>query len=153
VTFTHTDIAQFSSDTLFDAVVGRYILQFLPDPVGILRSLSQAVRPGGLIQEASARSGVNLEMGPELHGVFQDAGLPVPRMRLEMELGHDPDFTRWVSDVVRTLHPQIEKFHLPLEQLGDLDTLGQRLQEEVAASKTVVPWIGLVGAWCRKATE
>jgi SAM-dependent methyltransferase len=25
VTFTHTDIAQFSSDTLFDAVVGRYI--------------------------------------------------------------------------------------------------------------------------------
>ena len=180
VTFTHTDIAQFSSDTLFDALVGRYILQFLPDPVGTLRSLSNIVRPGGvvafqegswkpfvllsahlplwsagvsLIREASARFGVNLEMGPELHKVFQDAGLPAPRMRLEMELGHDPDFTRWVSDVVNTLLPQIKKFDLPLAHLGDLDTLEQRLQEEVAASQTVVPWIALVGAWCRKSTE
>jgi hypothetical protein len=37
-----------------------------------------------------------------------------------------------------------------LEKLGDLDTLQQRLQEEVASSNTVVPWIALVGAWCRK---
>jgi ubiquinone/menaquinone biosynthesis C-methylase UbiE len=55
VTFTHTDIAQFSTDTLFDALVGRYILQFLPDPVGTLRSLSNRVRPGGVVafQEGS----------------------------------------------------------------------------------------------------
>ena len=46
--------------------------------------------------------------------------------------------------------PRIEKLGLPLEELGDLDTLQQRLQEEVASSNTVVPWIALVGAWCRK---
>jgi len=49
VTFAQTDIAQFSSDAPFDAVAGRFILQFLPDPVGALRSLSEKVRPGGII--------------------------------------------------------------------------------------------------------
>jgi ubiquinone/menaquinone biosynthesis C-methylase UbiE len=47
VTFVQTDIAQFSSDASFDAAVGRFILQFLPDPVVALRFLSQRVRPGG----------------------------------------------------------------------------------------------------------
>ncbi len=176
VTFTQSDVAQFSSDKPFDAAVGRYILQFLPDPVGVLRSLSQRVRPGGviafqegswapfvllsahlplwsasvsLLHEASLRSGVNLEMGLALHKVFQDAGLPAPNMRLEMELGHDPDFTRWVSDVVCTLRSKIQEVGLSLESLGDLDTLQERLQKEVASSNTVVPWIGLVGACCR----
>src|SRR6516162_53772 len=56
VTFVQSDIAQFSSDAWFDAAVGRFILQFLPDPVAALRFLSQRVRPGGLIafQEASS---------------------------------------------------------------------------------------------------
>jgi SAM-dependent methyltransferase len=176
VTFTQSDVAQFSSDKPFDAAVGRYILQFLPDPVAVLRSLSQRVRPGGvfafqeqswapfvllsahlplwsasvsLLHEASLRLGVNMEMGPALHKAFQDAGLPAPHMRLEMELGHDPDFTRWVSDVVCTLRLKIQEVGLSLEYLGDLDTLQERLQQEVASSNTVVPWIGLVGAWCR----
>jgi ubiquinone/menaquinone biosynthesis C-methylase UbiE len=176
IKFAETDIAHFSSDAQFDAAVGRYILQFLPDPVGVLRSLSVRVRPGGtiafqegswapflalsahlplwsagvsLLHESAARSGVHMEMGPALHKAFQDAGLPAPRMRLEMELGHDPDFTRWLSDVVISVRPQIEKLNLPLEKLGDLDTLRQRLQDEVASSNTVVPWLALVGAWCR----
>ncbi len=177
VTFAQTDIAQFSSDAPFDALAGRFILQFLPDPVGALRSLSEKVRPGGIIafqegswapfvlfsahlplwsagvsllHEVAARSGVNVEMGPALYKVFQDAGLPAPNMRLEMELGHDPDFTRWVSDSVSSVRPRIEKLNLPLEHLGGFDTLQQRLQEEVASSNTVVPWLALVGAWCRK---
>jgi protein-L-isoaspartate O-methyltransferase len=177
VTFAQTDIAQFSSDEAFDALVGRFILQFLPDPVEALRFLSEKVKPGGIIafqegswapfvlfsahlplwsrgvqllQEVSARSGVNMEMGPALFKAFQDAGLPTPSMRLEMELGHDPDFTRWVSDTVASVRPQIEKLSLPLKELGDVDTLQQRLQEEVASSNTVVPWLALVGAWCRK---
>ena len=95
------------------------------------------------------RFGVNTEMGPALHKVFQDAGLPAPRMRLEMELGHDANFTRRLSDSVTSVRPQIEKLNLPLEKLGDLDTLQQRLQDEVASSNTVVAWIALVGAWCR----
>lgn len=177
VDFVQIDIDQYSMETSFDAVVGRYILQFLPDPVATLRSVVGQVRPGGIVafQEGSwapflalsshlplwsavvslmhasgARAGVNLEMGPALHRVFQEAGLPPPRMRLEMELGCDPDFTRWPSDALRSALPHIQEVGLAYEGLGDLDTLQDRLQDEVASSNTVVPWIGLVAAWARK---
>lgn len=177
VTFTQSDVAQFSNDKHFDAAVGRYILQFLPDPVAVLRSVAAKVRTGGaiafqegswapfvllsrhlplwsasvaLLHEAGIRSGVNLEMGLALYKVFQEAGLPAPRMRLEMELGHESDFTRWVSDALKSVFPQIQKLNLSHQALGDLDTLQERLQSEVASSNSVVPWIGLVAAWCRK---
>jgi SAM-dependent methyltransferase len=177
IDFVQTDIAEYSTDSSFDAGVGRFILQFLPDPVTTLRSVAKHIRPDGivafqegswapfvllsahlppwsaavaLLHEAGARSGVNMEMGPALHKVFQEAGLPAPRMRLEMELGHDPDFTRWVSDSLRSVLPEIQKLNLSREALGDLDTLQERLQNEVAMSNTVVPWIGLVAACCRK---
>jgi arsenite methyltransferase len=35
-----------------------------------------------LINEAGIHSGVNIEMGPALHHVFQEAGLPAPLMLL-----------------------------------------------------------------------
>ena len=176
INFVQADIAEYSTASIFDAVVGRYILQFLPDPVAALRSAAKRVRPGGivafqegswipflslsahlplwyagvsLLHEAAVSSGVNVEMGIGLHKAFQDAGLPAPRMRLEMELASDPDFTRWVSDSLRSVLPQIQKLNLSLEALGDLDTLEERLQNEVTMSNTVVPWIGLVAAWCR----
>ena len=91
---------------------------------------------------------MNMEMGPALRNAFQETGLPAPRMRLEMELRRDPDFTRWVSDLLRSVLPQIQKLNFPQEVLGDFDTLQKRLQDEVAVSNTVVPWIGLVAAWC-----
>jgi SAM-dependent methyltransferase len=177
IDFVQTDVAEYSTDLMFDAAVGRYILQFLPDPVAALRSVAKRIRPGGivafqegswipflslsrhlplwcaavsLLHEAGVRSGVNLEMGPGLHKAFQEAGLPAPQMRLEMELACDPDFIRWVSDSLRSVLPQIQKHNLSLQALGDLDTLQERLQGEVAMSNTVVPWIGLVAAWCRK---
>ena len=176
VTFVQADIANFSSQSRFDAAVGRYILQFLPDPVAALRSLAQTVRPGGviafqenswapmlalsahlplwsaavtLLHEVSVHSGVSVEMGPALHRTFLNAGLPAPRMHLETELGCDPEFTRLLSDAIGSVRPQIEKHNLSLEALGDLDTLQERLQSEVASSVAVVPWVPLVGAWCR----
>jgi hypothetical protein len=81
---------------------------------------------------------------PVPNELVQDAGLPAPHVRLGMELASDPDFTRWVSDSLRSFLPQIQKLNLLLEELGDLDTLEERLQNEVAMSNTVVPWIGLV---------
>jgi SAM-dependent methyltransferase len=177
IDFVQADIAEYSTASMFDAVVGRYILQFLPDPVAILRSVAKRIVPGGviafqegswspflslsahlplwfatvsLLQESGMRSAVNLEMGPGLHKTFLEAGLPAPRMRLEMELASDPDFVRWTSDSLHSVLPKIQRLNLSLTALGDLVTLQERLQSEVAMSNTVVPWIGLVAAWCRQ---
>jgi len=49
VSFTQSDVSQIPGSKPFDAVVGRFILQFLPDPVAVLRSLSRLVRAGGIL--------------------------------------------------------------------------------------------------------
>src|SRR2546430_7750087 len=177
VTFTQSDVSQIPAGKPFDAAVGRFILMFLPDPLAVLRSLSQLVRPGGvvafhelswapflllakrlplwsagasLVHETFRRSGANTEMGFALYQIFQEAGLPAPTMNLEMPLGNDPEFIRWVPDVLGSLLPIAQRFDLPLKPLGDLNTLPQRIQAEVSASNSVVTWMALVGAWSRK---
>ncbi len=127
VIFVETEIAHFASNSFFDAAVGRYILQFLSDPVATLRSVA---------------------------GKVQDAGLPKPDMRLVMDLGHDREFIQLLSDAVMSgLCPHAEKLNLSLDELGDLSTLQRRLEDEVSSSNTIVPWIALVGAWCRTPTN
>jgi 2-polyprenyl-3-methyl-5-hydroxy-6-metoxy-1,4-benzoquinol methylase len=179
VTFIQADVSQVPSNNSFDAVVGRFILMFLPNPSAVLHSLSQLVRPGGVVafqepswapflrlaaslplwfagaslaHETFQRSGANTEMGFALYRIFEEAGLPAPAMKLEMPLGKDSELTRWIPDLIFSLRPHIENFNPLLEKLGDLDTLPQRLQSDVVASNTVVTLIALIGASCRKPT-
>ncbi len=176
VSFIQSDVSQAQSNKPFDAAVGRYILMFLPDPVSVLRSLSQLVRPGGvlafqeasftsflalaarlplwstgasLVQETLQRSGTNTEMGPVLSEIFQQAGLPAPSMRTDTLLGAD----EWMVDVLHSLRPQFLQFNLPFESLGDFDTLSERLKAELVASNAVAPLPALVSAWSRKPTN
>ena len=176
VSFTECDVSQIQTAVPFDAVVGRFILQFVPDPVAVLRSLSQLLRPGGVVvfqeicytpmlaicvdlplwsaclslaREIVQRAGAKPDMGLALHRSFLDAGLPAPNLRMEMPLGSGADFTRWIYDLLCSLHPQAQKHHISFEALGDLDTLSMRLQSEIAESKTSAPYVAVVGAWSR----
>jgi len=90
-----------------------------------------------------------MEMGIDLYRIFQKAGLPAPEMQLEIPLSADPDFIQGISDLIVTLLPQIAKADAALARLGNLGTLPERLRAEVADSKGVVPWMGLVGVWTR----
>ena len=176
VSFMQTDVSDISCDKLFDAAVGRFILLVLPDPISVLRGVARLVRPGGVIafqepswipllsmggrlplfsrvlhsiHETSLRCGVNPEMGPDLYHVFQEAGLPPPKMHMEIPLGSDADFIRVFCEVLLSLRPRAQKGGVSLETLGDLTTLPERIQAEVAASNSVVSFLPLVGAWSR----
>jgi SAM-dependent methyltransferase len=176
ISFIQSDIHTILPNKSFDAVVGRFILQFVPNPVGVLQSVLQSLKPGGVVAfqepsfaaflhvcpqlplwsaavalmcESGRRAGVNVEMGFALHNVFQQAGLPAPKMYMVAPLGSDPDFIGWVCDLIRTLLPKIQEFNLPLKPLGNVETLRERLHQEIASANAVVPVLPLVGAWSR----
>ncbi|HEX4500393.1 MAG TPA: methyltransferase domain-containing protein [Scandinavium sp.] len=177
VSFTQTDVNQIGSDKPFDAAVGRFILMFLPDPVSVLRRVSGLVRAGGVLafQEPSwmpmlalgdrlplwscvlrcihqtlLRSGANPEMGLALYPIFQEIGLPAPNVHLEIPLGSNMDFLRVIADLVWSLRPLAEQHGVSLEELGNLDTLCDRIAAEITAANTVVSVVPLLGAWSRK---
>lgn len=178
VRFLQGDVASVIEGKSFDAAAGRFILMFVPDPVAVLRSVKRQLRSDGLavflevswhttlklsehlplwhagvtaIHETLLRSKARPEMGIELYRAFLDAGLPAPTMHLDTMLGSTPEVTRWASDLIDSMLPQMGVLGLSTEALGELATLAVRQQAEIEASKTVVPNIGIVSAWCRMA--
>jgi ubiquinone/menaquinone biosynthesis C-methylase UbiE len=180
VSFLNADVNNIVTDRPFDAVVGRFILMFLSDPVSVLRSVSRLVRPGGVlafqepswipmlalgdrlplwscvlrsIHETILRSGANPEMGLALYSIFQEIGLPPPKMHLEIPMGSDIGFVRVISDLVCSLQPLAKQHGVAVEELENLETLSERICAEIAAANTVVSIVPLLGAWSRKPAD
>jgi SAM-dependent methyltransferase len=176
VSFVNGDILTVALDDDFDAVVGRLILVHTQDPVALLRRVSTHVRPGGLVVfqepdhthtiatlpraqlfeqawnwwvEATRRAGLERQMGLKLFGVFLDAGLPAPQMRLERVIGGGPDWGGYehLASMVRGLLPLIVQGGIATEEEVEIDTLAQRLRDEVVSQQGVVMGLSLVSAW------
>jgi SAM-dependent methyltransferase len=179
VSFRQSDAAAVAASGPFDAVVGRFILMYLPQPAQTLRRLKALLRPDGAVaflepSWAAARglsthlplysacagaivaafwaSGVNPEMGHALHRAFLKAELPAPTMTIDILLGADEEFTRALSDILRSLEPGARRNGVSLDALGDLATLPSRLRSELQESGDPIAWLaGHVGAWSRLA--
>jgi SAM-dependent methyltransferase len=178
VTFVEGDPTEMEFDQKFDAIVGRLVLMYYPDPVGAIRKLTQHVRSEGLIvfQEmdmANARSlpvapvfersvawikqtlnasGARTQLGLELYPVFVEAALPGPSMRIDALIGGGPQCPAYeiVADVVHSLLPVMEKLNIASPAEVEISTLAQRMRDEVVALKGVVVSAGFIGAWSRK---
>src|SRR5262252_6558558 len=130
VTFIETDLADFAAENSFDAIVGRLTLQFVPQPIEMLRALSCSLRAGGLmvfqesnweallsqvshlplrrtccelIYESFKRSNASVDMASILLRGFTQIGFTDTRMRLDVPIGVDSETRRWVYDLVCTL--------------------------------------------------
>ena len=168
-----------SDDVGFDAVVGRLVLLYQPDPAATLRALARHARPGGLLvfQEFDIRAarstpvvptyqwcgdriaalyeraGLEPDMGSKLFGAFVRAGLPAPTMigAGRVEGGADSYVYRYMTTTMRSLLPMFERFGVATAAEVDVDTLEARMRAEAVerASSLVLP--AFTAAWARTA--
>ncbi|TRC98362.1 methyltransferase domain-containing protein [Mesorhizobium sp. WSM4306] len=178
VSFHECDPATFVFDRMFDAIVGRYVLMFSPDPVEMLRGIARHLRPGGIIvfhevdwtgaasfptvptydncfrciAETFRRVGTNPNMGIGLHSTFMKAGLPAPTMAVSALAGGGSDNLSGidlVSDLAATMAPIMEQMGvITAFELGP-ETLQERICAEASANQSVVVGRYEVGAWSR----
>ena len=88
-------------------------------------------------------------MGLNLYGAFVDAGLPAPAMDLAAPVGGPEDWPgyQFVVEAFRSLVPLIEEFGIATAEEVDLDTLSDRLRNEVVATKRAFMLPPHVTAW------
>lgn len=180
VEFIHTDLFDFQADHSFDAVVGRYVLMYQPDPVAAIRHAAEQVRSEGIIvfhemdlanhirscpdetlfQEICAllaeifrRSGYWPDLGLHLTSLFLDAGLPRPAIRTEVPVGGEPGsfIYRWYTETLRSMLPRIEEFGLGSSIDLEIDTLTARMEAEASIRQAQIVGPLQFGAWARKA--
>jgi 2-polyprenyl-3-methyl-5-hydroxy-6-metoxy-1,4-benzoquinol methylase len=163
----------------FDAIIGRSVLEFIPDPAAVLRAVTSYVRPGGVIafQEvdwsgcralpavptfdqcfswgsaALQRSGADPYIGLKLYPAFLAAGLPAPTLSVHAAIGAGRGHRLYahIAGLMRTLLPSMETFGIATASEVDIESLEQRLADEVVAADATVVWVSLIGAASRTA--
>ncbi len=177
VAFVQADLNELAIDGEFDAAVGRLVLSHLSEPVGVLRSVSRLVVPGGVVAfaegtwspalavsarvplwsqvmtgicEIFTRSRASAGLGLDLFSVFQDAGLGIPAMHLEMPLGADSSIAELQTDLLRALLPAAREHAVSVAELGDLDTLPERVHAALLEARSPICFVAMVGVWARK---
>jgi ubiquinone/menaquinone biosynthesis C-methylase UbiE len=177
VTFRESDLAVMEFDALFDAVIGRYVWCFQPDPVALLRKIAGLIRPGGIVvfhepdralmrsyppaptydracrwlSETYRRSNVDVNIGPKLYSMFQDAGLPAPTMRLHAIIGGASalDEIHLDADQAMIVADDIVRVGVATADEVQIETLFDRIVEEMKANRSVIVGRGEIGVWSR----
>ncbi len=177
-TLVGRDPAEMAFEMPFDAVVGRLVLMHQADPVAMLRKLSRLLRRGGVmafqefdingarsfppsrtfdrciewIAAAFAKTGTDTRMGVKLFSAFVEAGLPAPSMSLDAGIwgGADDTVPTMVSEVIRSLLPVLMKAGIASEAEVAIDSLRDRIQQEIVAGGGVAISPSLVGGWARR---
>ena len=179
VTFLAGDAREISLDTDFDAVVGRWILMHVPDPVGTLRHAASRLRVGGIVAfhendftypptvfppteltrkmqrwtiPPHGTPGPETHMGTQLFKTYVAAGLPEPQIMIEAAAGGGADWPgyEYLVETFRSLLPVLPKLTGADPAEIDLDTLATRLREDVVSRQGILMLPMMYGAWTRK---
>ena len=178
IKFIRAELLDFHADVRFDAVIGRYVLLYQPDPIAAISHAARQVRSEGivvfhemdfanpirsypdgtlfakmqaLIAETFVHAGFWADLGLHLTRLFLNAGLPWPAIKAEVPIGGGPGsfIYRWIAETLRSLLPRIEHFGLANASELELDTLVARMETEAVAREAQIVGPLQFGAWIR----
>jgi len=179
VRFAAADIDGFTTQERFDALVGRLVLLYLPDPAATLRRLCGLVRPGGIvifqemvmplarsvpdgpqfrqclqwIVDTFRRAGFEADMGSKLLPTFLTAGLPAPQMIVagRVEGGPTSAVYDYMASTLRSLLPAMERLGVASAAEVGIETVAERLRREAVELDACVMPPPLIAAWTQTA--
>lgn len=159
-----------------DAVIGRLILMWVPDRLAVLRACAERLRPGALVcflepdltydyampcspLWAQVREwvlgaldglGAECRMGPNLHRLFRDAGLPSPTLDTRTIMAGRADAPVWfIVNVVRAMIPVMAELGVATPADVGIDTLEDRLLADLAGGEAAMIVPPMTAAWVR----
>ena len=177
ICFVEADVTAFEPDGTFDAIIGQFVLLYVPERASMLRHLTQSLRRGGVMAmqdydissfaqapesqlfaqvrrwtlEGFKSVGAEPDTGSKLYATFLQAGLPCPQM-VSAQLVHcGPEATGYehATQVLRNLLPTIERNRIATVAEIEIDTLANRLREDAVARNAVMFAPRFVSAWTR----
>jgi Methyltransferase domain len=177
VSFEERSIEDLVTTQRFDAVIGRFVLVYQPDPASTLGHVCGLLRPGGIVAvlepdmsvgvcswppvplwdqvshwigETFRRGGVHYDIGARLYPLFRRAGLPGPAMRQDRLIGGG-EAVRFAyelcTDMIRSLLPRMEQYGIATAEEVQVDTLAERLEHATIAADSQIAYMPVVGAW------
>jgi ubiquinone/menaquinone biosynthesis C-methylase UbiE len=175
VEFQEGDINEPAPGGPFDAITGRLILMYVPDPAVVLKQQATVLRTGGLlipiefdittaqafpptrlvrqvsgwVAETFRRSGIHTSLGRQLWKVLIEAGLrPRGMIGSQPHFGPtDPGGAALLSGVARTVMPLMERTGVATADEVNPETLFERLSRELVANRAVFAHPMLLSAW------
>ena len=119
----------------------------------LLQSARQNSRSEWIIQTFRG-TGAQATIGLELRSIFQSVGLPAPTLRLDAAVGAVPDTPAYkmLPEIVRSLLPVMERLGIATAAEVEVESLGLRIRDEVAANNGIVTSPSLIGAWATHQT-
>lgn len=179
IRFQACEFGDFADARPFDALIGRFILLYLPDPGALLRKLSERLRRGAIvaffepdhsipvrldpeipllrqcdiwIKEALRHSGAQLDMGMRLYQSYLQAGFVNSGCLVSnfSGCGLQPGIVEYTVETIHSLLPKLEQHGIATREEVDIETLAERLEAAVRAANPQWVWVPCITAWATK---
>jgi SAM-dependent methyltransferase len=175
VEFVEGDVHEPAPGGPFDAIVGRLVLVWVPDPAKVLRRQATVLRAGGLVVpveadlaamrslpatplasqvfawviEAFAKAGIPPSLGTRLWAILREAGLrPLGMIGIQPHFAPDDPISLPLLDgLMRVFAQLIEGTGVATTEEIGVETLAQRLTDEGQTYSAVGAAPMLLSAW------
>ena len=98
------------------------------------------------------RAGSHSAMAPILYRAFVAVGLGAPQISFHAPMGGGDDFIgyEWATESIRSILPLLESYDIATAAEADIDTMSERVRDEVNRSGFPIMLLPIVTAWARK---